>query len=200
LDIAVNDVAGMLATTKILLAKVESNPDDRWAWFDLFQAGLTSIILGRYDDGARTMETLLLTGQDPENYALATYAFSKLGDEDKAQNFREKGRQNADEYLRERDASKDALIFAALFLAMDEQADQAISMLQRAYDKGYRDHGYLAYMPPFDPIRNDPRFGEILRMMRADTQKMRERVDSVRAKGDWESLLARFSPQQTASH
>ena len=201
LDIAVNDVAAMLATTKILLAKVGSNPDDRWAWLDLFQAGLTSIILGRYNDGARAMETLLLTDQDPENYALATYAFSKMQDvnEDKVQAFREKGRQNADEYLREANESMHALIFAALFLAMDEQTDQAISMLQRAYDKGYRDHGYLAYMPPFDPIRNDPRFGEILRMMRADTQVMRERVDSVRATRDWESLLARFSPQQTAS-
>ena len=98
-----------------------------------------------------------------------------------------------------RNASAQALIFIALFLAMDEQADQAISVLQRAYDQGFRDHGYLAYMPPYDPIRNDPRFVEILRMIRADTQKMRERVDSVRDNGDWESLLARFSPQQTAS-
>lgn len=199
LDIVVNDVQYMLPRSKELLARAESDPDNDLAWLDLYSGGLLSIILGRYDDGARAMETVLLTQQDPENYALAAYAHSQLGSTDRALELREKGRENADEFLRSRNESARALVYVALFLAMDEQSDQAIASLQRAYDKGFRNHAYLSYMPPFDPIRNDPRFAEILRLMHADTQEMRERVDTARASGDWESLLVRFSSPQTAS-
>ena len=199
LDIANNDVKGLLHRTKVYLSDAETHPDSGTASLGLFQGGLQSIFLGRHADGAAAMEELLLTAKDPENYALAVYAHDKVGNVERAQELRDEGRPFVQEYLQRRGESLQPLTYAALFQAQDGQADLAISNLQRAYDKGYRDHGYLAYMPPFDPIRNDPRFSEILRAMRADTSKMRERVDSARAGGDWESLIARFNQPQTAS-
>jgi hypothetical protein len=77
------------------------------------------------------------------------------------------------------------------FLAVDGQIDEAIENLQRMYELGYREHAYLTYMPLFDSLRNDPRFIELIRKMRADTAVMRKRVEAARATGDWDSLIAR---------
>jgi len=55
-----------------------------------------------------------------------------------------------------------AEVYAAL-----GQPDRAFEMLERAYARGVDEHlTYLKVRPPFDPLRADPRFGELLRRMR----------------------------------
>ena len=129
--------------------------------------------------------------RDPDNFALAAFAHQELGNAEKSMYYREEGRVVVDEFTKDRYLTGDFLAWIASFQAVDQQPDEAIQTLQQAYDRGFRAHPYLVYMPVYDSIRDDPRFKEIIRKMRADTAKMRERVDAARKTGDWESIIAR---------
>ena len=194
-DTARNDVEGLLATKKDLMTKIDAGADDQWAWFDIYQAGLITLILGNHDEGSRIMDQLIdhlgPEGNDAENYALAAYAHMQIGNPEQAQVYLVAGRNLVAEELNDWQDSAGHLTMVALFEAADGKVDAAVEMLQGAYDIGYRNPFYLFYMPPFEVIRNDPRFVELVRQMRADTALMRERVEKARATGDWESIVAR---------
>jgi tetratricopeptide (TPR) repeat protein len=55
---------------------------------------------------------------------------------------------------------------AEVYAALGEP-DRAFAMLERAYARGVDEHlTYLKVRPPFDPLRDDPRFQDLLRRLR----------------------------------
>ena len=192
LDIANNNMKNIQATAKRFLKDANEGTEDNWTVNRSYDAGIRFLILGRFADAARMMDRLIVEVRDPENFALAAYAHEKAGNSEKAKEYLEEGRVVMDEYMKDRYPSIGPLNWTAMFLAVDGRIDQAIENLQRMYELGYRDHASLAYMPVFDSLRNDARFTELMRTMRADTQVMRKRVEAARATGDWESMIARY--------
>ena len=137
------------------------------------------------------MDRFIVDVPDPENFAFAAFAQEKAGNSEKARGYLEEGRVSVDEFMQDRYPSIRPLEWVTKFLAVDGRIDEAIENLQRMYELGYRDHAYLSYMPLFDSLRNDPRFIELIRMMRTDTKVMRKRVEAARATGDWDSIIAK---------
>ena len=191
LDIANNNMDNQQATAKRFLKDANEGTEENWTVNRSYDAGIRFLILGRFADAARMMDMLIVEVRDPENIALAAYAHEKAGNSEKAKDYLEEGRVVMDEYMKDRYPSIEPLRWTAMFLAVDGRIDQAIENLQRMYELGYRDHASLAFMPLFDSLRNDARFTELMRTMRADTQVMRKRVEAARATGDWDSIIAR---------
>ena len=190
-DIATNDFKNQLLQAKFFIRIADEEGEGNRSLNANFDAAIRCIVLGRYDDAARMMDRFTVQVRDPENFALAAFAHQQLGNTEKSESYREEGRVVVDEYMKDRHPYVADLGFIALFQAVDGQADEAIQTLQQAYELGFVDYAYMTYMPLFDSIRNDPRFVELVRNMRADTAKMRERVDAARNSGDWESIIAR---------
>lgn len=191
LDIANNDLKNLQTQTNSILKDADERTESGWIANRYFEAGIRCIVLGRFADAARMMDQFIVVVPDPENFAFAAYAQEKAGNSEKSMEYLEKGRASVDEFMKDRYPSIMPLEWVTKFLAVDGQIDEAIRNLQRMYELGYRDHAYLTFMPLFDSLRNDPRFGELIRKMRADTAVMRTRVETARATGDWESIIAR---------
>lgn len=191
------DLETLLAMAIGYTAAVDDDPDAQGA--PIYRAGMTNIMLGRYEDAVRMLDYLIENGAlDFENYALAAYAHKKAGDAEKAAQYLTAGRTEVAEFLAERHLDPRTVLRVALLQAADDQRNAAIETLQDAYkDFGYRDHIYLTYMPIFDALRDDPRFIDLLQQMRADCRQMRLRVDQARRSGDWMALIARHFEAET---
>jgi hypothetical protein len=60
--------------------------------------------------------------------------------------------------------------------ALRGDADAAVEWLERAFDTGWRDYGFLVRDPIFRPLANDARFVRVLDRMRRDVEAQRERA------------------------
>jgi len=190
-DIATKNIKNQLLQAKHFLKIADEEEDGFWSTNAQYDAAIRYFVLSRYDEAARMLDIFTESTRDPDNFALAAFAHQELGNAEKSMYYREEGRVVVDEFTKDRYLTADLLPWIASFQAVDQQPDEAIQTLQQAYDRGFRDHPYLVIMPVYDSIRDDPRFKEIIRKMREDTAKMRERVDAARKTGDWESLIAR---------
>ena len=192
LDIATNDLEHQLFELKRLLSIVDSG-EGQWSENRIYDAGLRAIILGHWEDAARLMEyyTVEIGARDPENFAFAAFAYQKLGNKEKAEYHLAEGRIEVEEMLTRRHPTAFEFTIVSLLRSADGQTDEAIDVLQRAYELGFRDHAYLVYMPLYDSLRSDQRFIALVRQMRAETEQMRQRVQTARASGDWESIVVR---------
>ena len=191
-DLVTSDYQHQLLVAKHYTELANAGPVDGWDYH--YEAAFLNTMLGRYEDAARTADQLIADGaMDAENYALAAFAHRQIGNEEAARQNLDAGRKFADEVMAIPHSTADDLILVALFRAADGQNDAAIDILQSIYrDQGYRNHLYISYMPLFDNLRTDPRYIELIRKMRMDTDQMRERVKVARQSGEWESILSQY--------
>jgi TolB-like protein len=86
----------------------------------------------------------------------------------------------AERHTRERIAAGDDTpvqrVELAAVAALRGEADTALEWLQRAFDAGYRDYGFLERDPIFRPLSSDARFVRVLDRMRTDVEVQRERA------------------------
>jgi TolB-like protein/Tfp pilus assembly protein PilF len=192
LDMATNNMEHLLAEQKRILSAIE-NSERIWSEIRKYDAGLRAIILRRWEEAARLMDnyTVDLGNRSAEGFAYAAFAYQKIGDTDKAAFHLGEGQKELEKLLKVRHPSIHELMGTSLIEAAAGHTEEAIDALHSAYELGFRDHAYLAYMPLYDSVRSDPRFLEFLQTMRADTKQMLKRVKNARASSDWESLIAR---------
>jgi TolB-like protein len=86
----------------------------------------------------------------------------------------------AERYARERIAAGDDTpvqrVELAAALALRSDADGALEWLERSFEAGYRDYGFLERDPIFSPLASDARFVNVLDRMRRDVAAQRERA------------------------
>jgi serine/threonine-protein kinase len=86
----------------------------------------------------------------------------------------------AERYARERIAAGDDTPVQRVELsaaaALRGAADAALEWLERAFEAGYRDHGFLERDPIFRPLGSHARFVSVLDRMRRDVEAQRERA------------------------
>ena len=84
---------------------------------------------------------------------------------------------------------RDAQIYAIL-----GQREDALNALRAAIDEGYRtsvisDQWTLPFDPYLSGLRDDPRFGDMLKELEELNDQMYERVLEAEASGEWQALL-----------
>jgi TolB-like protein len=86
----------------------------------------------------------------------------------------------AERYARERIAAGDDTpahrVELAAAASLRGAADAALEWLERAFDAGYRDYGFLERDPIFRPLGSHARFVSVLDRMRSDVEAQRERA------------------------
>jgi eukaryotic-like serine/threonine-protein kinase len=86
----------------------------------------------------------------------------------------------AERYARERiaggDDTSDHRVELAAAAALRGEAGAAVEWLDRAFEAGYRDYGFLERDPIFKPVATDARFVRLLDRMRGDVERQRERA------------------------
>ena len=98
----------------------------------------------------------------------------------------------AERYARERIAAGDDTpaqrVELAAAMALRGEAGAALEWLERAFEAGYRDYGFLERDPIFRPLRSHAGFMSVLARMRRDVEAQRERA---RTRGllDLQSLI-----------
>jgi TolB-like protein len=87
---------------------------------------------------------------------------------------------DAERYARERiaagDETPDQRVELAAVAALRGDADAAVAWLERAFDAGYRNYGFLERDPIFRPLGRDARFVRVLDRIRRDVEAQRERA------------------------
>jgi tetratricopeptide (TPR) repeat protein len=101
-------------------------------------------------------KALVLSGEDAELLAARGHFLALTGDRGGAAAILNKLTElGARQYV-------PAFFFAKVYIGLGD-FDQAFEFLGKAYDERYGLLGYLKVEPIFDPLRNDPRFSELLR-------------------------------------
>ncbi len=122
--------------------------------------GICYILQGRYEEGLAEVRSGI-PSVDPGPLALADlgHALAVVGRKSEAVAVLKELQQFSEKYYV--DAARIALIHVGL-----GEKDQALSQLQKAYEQ--RDVGLVVLRadPRYDPLRDDPRFRELLRKMR----------------------------------
>lgn len=101
--------------------------------------------------------------------------------------------QSLESKIEDGDTWPGTLLYIALLHAAAEQPEQAIDALQRLEAAGYRDYLWLELLPLFDPIRDDPRYRDVIRGMRDDVDRQRAEVLTA----DWLPGELRLSATET---
>lgn len=70
------------------------------------------------------------------------------------------------------------------------EATEALSALERAFELGYMSHWMLRVDPMFAPVRDDPRFADILKRMADELARQRDQVEREGAAAGYDQMIA----------
>jgi len=123
--------------------------------------GLAYLKQGKYEEAlaaARRAEEL--SGGDPgtDAFFLAAYLYGRTGERDHALRLLDELRR------RSKEGYTPATLFVALYAGLGEK-DQAFAWLEKAYQQREWLPAQLQVVPIVDPLRDDPRFQDLLRRM-----------------------------------
>ena len=104
------------------------------------------------------------------------YALHRRGDSARSKAFAEAAERYARERIADGDDSPERRVELAAVAALRGDADAAMPWLDRAFEAGYRDYGFLDRDPIFRPLSRDARFVRVLERMRRDVEAQRERA------------------------
>jgi tetratricopeptide (TPR) repeat protein len=122
-----------------------------------FWVGMANEQLGRPDEAIREFETTVLLGGPATIYLAALgHAYGVAGRRDKALAVL------ADLQTRTRSRYISALDIATVYLGLGD-TDETFEWLERAFETRASALVYLAVDPRYDPIREDPRFQNLIR-------------------------------------
>jgi TolB-like protein len=129
-------------------------PDHRAAlWFLSFAL----IDSSRVDEAIQVLERLVvLRNRNPADLGLLARAYGRAGRRSDAQRIVDELQQ------RQRAGYVPPAPFVHAYVGLDDR-DRAFAALERAYDEGSNIVQFLRTHPLYDPLRNDPRFAELLR-------------------------------------
>jgi TolB-like protein/Tfp pilus assembly protein PilF len=175
-----------------LTSELERSPELLTARMRSYDASMFNLLASRFEEAVYTATIMLETGADAENIAIAALANQRDGNPAKAKSILQEGRRQIDEDLSRPYFLPYEFVGVADYFAVAGETDAAIDMLEKAFDAGYRDIVYLQHMPLLDSIRHDPRFQQIMRLIRADVGRMRERIEIAQESGDFESIVAKY--------
>jgi TolB-like protein len=137
------------------MAELEPN-DPRPHWQFMFEHER----MGRYEDAIKSrQEAMTLQGTPPEKVAAKIAALDSAYSESGPEGYwklrleRLKRVENPDPYI------------AARMYAYLGDKDQAIAWLEKAYNKHHMFLHMLSWSPAWDPLRDDPRYHDLLRRM-----------------------------------
>ena len=120
------------------------------------------------------------------------YALQKRGESARSKVLAAEAERYARERIAAGDDTPDQRVELAAVAALRGDADAALEWLERAFEAGYRDYGFLERDPIFRPLGSDARFVRVLDRMRRDVEAQRERA---RTRGllELKSLIGRAS-------
>lgn len=129
-------------------------PDHRGAlWFLSFAL----IDSSRVDEAIQVLERLVVRrNRNPAELGLLARAYGRAGRRSDAQRIVDELQQ------RQRAGYVPPAPFVHAYVGLDDR-DRAFAALERAYDEGSNIVQFLRTHPLYDPLRNDPRFAELLR-------------------------------------
>jgi TolB-like protein len=116
------------------------------------------------------------------------YALQKRGDSARSRALAAEAERYARERIEGGDDTPVLRVEMAAAAALGADADAAVEWLERSFEAGYRDYGFLERDPIFRPLGSHPPFMSVLDRMRRDVEAQRERA---RARGllELESLI-----------
>ena len=133
---------------------------DPGSWAALAVLGRTYIELERYDEAIAALDQAWPTSQQLPALARLGYAYGKAGKHDQARRVLAELKARADtSYL-----PKDQIALVQLGLGNREGA---IASLWQAYEERHWWLPWINQSPPFDALRNDPRYLRLLRELGA---------------------------------
>ena len=104
------------------------------------------------------------------------YALHKRGESVRSKVLLAEAEQYARDRIAASDDTSDHRVDLAAVAALRGDGGAAVEWLERAFDAGWRDYGFLERDPIFRPLANDARFGRVLDRVRRDVEAQRERA------------------------
>jgi hypothetical protein len=104
------------------------------------------------------------------------YALHKRGDSARSKLLAAEAERYARDRIAAGDDRPEQRVELAAAAALRGETDTALEWLERAFEAGYRDYGFLERDPIFRPLSRDAGFGRVLDRTRRDVQAQRERA------------------------
>ena len=104
------------------------------------------------------------------------YALQKRGESARSKVLAAESERYARERIAAGDDTSDHRVELAAVAALRGEADAPLEWLERAFEAGYRDYGFLERDPILRPLGSNARFVRVLDRMRGDVEAQRERA------------------------
>jgi tetratricopeptide (TPR) repeat protein len=132
---------------------------------------------GRYEEARRIIE--VHNREQAFEYAtliIPGYIAWKTGNEERAEDFFREGERRSREGISESPEVTEFYVDMARITSIRGDLDAAVSWMEKAYEHGRREPGFLRHDPLLENVRADPRFDRIVERTEADVVAMRERA------------------------